>query len=195
MRELAGEPSPKSSSVIPSPSVPGSQAATNAFAFGSWSLMTTGRPDSRIAMHFVTCAQMSESASRVVAAERKGRAVTLALGVRGLAADPDADVAVVVPLRPRADVLQVMFVPAVACCIACQNVVPPVVVAPLAPCQLIDQPPIWLPMLSADLPPTTILYVPVLESGRTPLFFSSTSDSRTACRATARWAAEPTCAV
>jgi hypothetical protein len=36
----------------------------------------------------------------------------------------------------------VMVVPAVACCSACQNVVP-VVVAPPPPCQLIDQPHIW----------------------------------------------------
>jgi len=58
---LPVKPPPKRSSVIPAPSVPGSHAATNAFAFGTWLLMTTGRPDSRIAMHFLVCEQMSES--------------------------------------------------------------------------------------------------------------------------------------
>ena len=41
--------------------MPGSQAATKAFAFGTWFLMITGLPDSRIAMHFVVCEQRSES--------------------------------------------------------------------------------------------------------------------------------------
>ena len=36
----------------------------------------------------------------------------------------------------------VTLVPAVACCSACQNVVP-VVVDPPPPCQLMDQPPSW----------------------------------------------------
>jgi hypothetical protein len=85
-----------------------------------------------------------------------------------------------------------MPVPTVAFCSACQNVVP-VVWVPLAPCQLIDQPPVWLPRSSADLPPTTILYGPVLDSGRAlPSFFSRVSDLRTASLATARCAAEPT---
>jgi len=39
------KPAPKRTSVMPRPSVPGSQAATKASAFGSWSPMTTGRPD------------------------------------------------------------------------------------------------------------------------------------------------------
>src|SRR4051812_37298880 len=71
------------------------------------------------------------------------------------------------------------------------RIVVPGVIAPLEPCQLIVQPPLWLPMSSADLPATKTFAD--LASGSTPpSFFSSTCDSRTACRATARCAAEPT---
>ncbi len=37
--------SPKSTSIIPAPSVPGSQAVTKAAAWFSWVLMISGRPD------------------------------------------------------------------------------------------------------------------------------------------------------
>ena len=69
---------------------------------------------------------------------------------------------------------------------------PGVIVAAARPASEMVQPPLWLPMSSALLPATKIL-PPVLASGSTlPAFFSSTCDSRTACRASARCAALPT---
>ena len=64
-------------------------------------------------------------------------------------------------------------------------------IGPLFPCQSMVQPPHWLPMSSAFLPATTIRFA-VFESGSVFLsFFSSTSDSRTARRATSRCAGDP----
>ena len=74
-------------------------------------------------------------------------------------------------------------------------VVPPVVTLPLIPCQVTVQPPHWLPMLSAVLPPSAMPATD-FDSGNTPpSFFSTTTDAATACRATARCAAEPIRAV
>ncbi len=71
----------------------------------------------------------------------------------------------------------------------------PVVIAPDEPCQVMVQPPLWLPMSSALLPATKI-FPPAFASGsRLPSFFSSTCDLRTASRATARCAALPTVGV
>src|SRR5436190_23929576 len=74
--------------------------------------------------------------------------------------------------------------------IPCRMVVP-VVVAPLAPCQEMVQPPDCNPMLLALLPATKIRLA-FFGSGSTPVFLSSTWYSRTACRARDRYAALPT---
>src|SRR5262245_62126924 len=68
----------------------------------------------------------------------------------------------------------------------------PDVGVPELPCQLIVQPPDWLPMLSALLPATKILLLS-RASGRTLLaFFRMTWDCATAWRASAQCAALPT---
>ncbi|KAG1079656.1 hypothetical protein G6F40_016214 [Rhizopus arrhizus] len=53
------------------------------------------------------------------------------------------------------------------------------------PCQVSDQPPDWSPMLSAPLP-TTSTRASLRNGSAWPSFFSSTSDSRTARRASSR---------
>ena len=77
---------------------------------------------------------------------------------------------------------------------ACRIVVPPVVTSPLSPCQSIVQPPHWLPMSSALLPATWMRASAFASGSTSPSFFSSTSDLRTASRATARCSAEPNAA-
>jgi len=53
------------------------------------------------------------------------------------------------------------------------------------PCHVNAQPPVWLAMLSAALP-TTRMRLFVASGSAGPSFFSSTSDSRTARRASSR---------
>gem|GEM_PF-3645784 len=53
------------------------------------------------------------------------------------------------------------------------------------------QPPLWIPMSSAAAPTTWILPSGAASGRRSSRFWSSTTDSRTACRATARCASEP----
>ncbi len=67
----------------------------------------------------------------------------------------------------------------------------PAVVFPEEPCQLMVQPPAWLPMSSA-LDPATYTFWFGLRGRTAPSFFSRTCDLAAASRATARWAAEPT---
>src|SRR5260370_31147761 len=74
---------------------------------------------------------------------------------------------------------------------AASTVVPPGVTAPPAPCQEIVQPPVWLPRLSALLPATWRRATVFARGSVRPRFLSRTTDSRTACRATARCSAHP----
>ena len=71
----------------------------------------------------------------------------------------------------------------------------PGTMSPLLPCQWMVHPPAWLPMSSALFPATKMLGVLFASGSSTPSFFRSTSDSRTARRASARCAADPTPAV
>src|SRR5258706_3165365 len=100
--------------------------------------MITGRPEYRIATHVVTRAQMSLNwlELSLPKASVDESPWPSAYGVSPPTQMPmsaEYRLFVLVPMF-----LIVMFVPTVACCSDCQNVVP-VVVAPLPPCHLIDQ--------------------------------------------------------
>ena len=72
------------------------------------------------------------------------------------------------------------------------RIVVPGVMGPLPPCQEMVQPPLWWPMLSAFLPATKMRLLSRASGRMLPAFFSTTCDSRTACRARFRCAALPT---
>ena len=72
------------------------------------------------------------------------------------------------------------------------RMVVPGVMAPVLPCHSIVQPPHWMPMSSAASPATKISGASFFSGKAALSFLSSTSDLRTASRASARCASEPT---
>ena len=166
---------PKSTSATPSPSVPGSHAATSAFQLGSCASTTSGRPgdqhdDDRDRAPFRLSSAIWSAPSRSRPSERS----PFALRVRRLAQTAIADVVGPVDAGAVGAVVDVPFEPT-ACLMPCRIDVPGVI-GPTEPCQR-DRPAAGL---VADVVRALAGHEDLARPGQrqdVPAFFSTTCDS------------------
>ncbi|WVZ60557.1 hypothetical protein U9M48_010563 [Paspalum notatum var. saurae] len=204
-------PSPNSTSATPCPSVPGSHAATNASMSPRYGSTTSGRPEMSTTTHLVTLhtdwITLGPGAGIVRFRLSPNSYLSASTVLSGLSEYTTCVLGSTVALIPERIVVPVPFHRIRSyreLLFYCLRITSPrpsrwkrrrhspmVLLLPLSPCQVMVQPPHWLPKLSAWLPATRILPA-FFGSGSNGAdedlpFFSSTRDFLTASRARSRY--------